>query len=268
MCLFILGTNRSFAQGVMFSQYKIILDQNAITSMYVTNPTENTFTYQISFVDKRMDENGKVSDVSIGEEFTYSLKKYLRAFPRNIILQPGQSQEVQIQLKTPQTLPDGEYRSFIMFTPREPNSDIDTTSQDGVKMAIQFRIGSAIPIVYRKNASLGEVTILDESLKKEGSINWLIFNLNRAGNRSVYGKVFVTGWRGGNETAVYTPKGNSAIYCEIPKLKLSLPIATSGLDRDENGAVHLKISFIDSERQRVKSPTVWAEKTIILNLPQ
>lgn len=271
ICLlcFTLGFLNLRGQGVLFSEYRIILNDNAITSMYVTNPTEQTYNYTMSFVDKTMDENGKISDVPEEETPQFSIKKYLRIFPRSIVLEPGKSQEVQIQLKTPASFPDGEYRSFIHFMPREPNHQIEEgTEEEGVKMAIQFHIGSAIPIIYRKNATIEEITIEDISLSPANDgTNLVNMNLKRKGSRSVYGKILITGLCDGKMVLIASTKGSNAIYCEIPSLRVSVPIKIDNLDRDINGKIKLHISYIDSEKQRVKNPEILAQKEVELNIP-
>lgn len=261
----------SMAQGVLFSEYRLILNSNAVTSIYMSNPTDTPYNYSISIEDKVMQENGDVLDLSPDSVFAASLKPYLRVFPRNILVEPENSQELQIQLKTPSSLPDGEYRSFLKFTPREPNMEvIDSTSQEGVKMAIKFQMSTMIPVIFRKNATVENVFVDGVSLtpSQDNQAYDLNLNINRVGTRTVYGKIHVRGTSNGRVVDVVSPNGSYAIYTEIPVLKTVLPIDISGLDRDASGAVNLDISYIDSENKYVKNPMVWCQGLYKVIVPE
>lgn len=256
------------AQGVLFSEYRLILKDQTITSLQVCNPTTETLTFNLSFINKRMDENGATHEMADTMSAEYTLKQYLRIYPRTIRLDPDKCQEVQIQLKAPSGLPDGEYRSYLHFLPLHNEKIEDTTEKaTGVKLDIIFRVGAAIPIIYRKNTRVDEVRIDSVSLspvKTGGAM--LGFIVRRTGTQSTYGRFLVEGISNGANVTLMDAPG-SAVFTEMDFKRLKFPISTEKLDRSADGKVRLKISYVDAENKSTKTPTVWATTEADVSLP-
>lgn len=266
-CLFTMMESKA---QTLFSQYRLIYEKNGIMSMFLSNPTDKTYTYKIIFEDKEMDRTGNVRPVPNDRTFGHSLAKYLRVFPRSVAITPGGSQEVQIQLKTPDSLPDGEYRSFITFSPFENNSNGNRDSiNKGTQIALKVQMATSIPIIYRKNAAVGQVTIDSVSLSSfNDSIKVLNLCIQRDGNRSIYGKLNVIGHKNGVPFPLFTSKSNVVMYCEIPSLRVSVPVNLKSVDRAQDGKVQLYILYIDDENSHKKDPVVLVEKKIGLIVPK
>lgn len=267
LCLF--ATIESNAQ-TLFSQYRVIYEKNGIMSMYLSNPTEEVYTYKITFEDKEMDQTGNVRAVPNDKTFSHSIKSYLRVFPRSVVIAPGNSQEVQIQLKTIESLPDGEYRSFITFSPLEENSNANRDSlNQGTQIAVKVQMATSIPIIYRKNPVVAQVTIDSVGLTSANdSIKMLHLRIQRDGNRSIYGKINVMGSINGTPVPLFTSKPNVVMYCEIPYLNVSVPVNLKSVDRAMDGKVYLDIAYIDEENSSKKTPIVLVEKRVGLLVPK
>lgn len=256
------------AQGVLFSEYRLILANQSIVALQVCNPTEETLRFKLSYVNKYMDENGAMHEVADTLSPEFSLKPYLRIYPRNITLDPGKCQEVQIQLKAPASLRDGEYRSYLHFLPLRGEQQDSVNSNSGVKLAIVFRVGTAIPIIYRKNTSVEEVSIDSVALKpRNGGGSDLEFIVKRKGTQSTYGRFLVEGTSEGAPVVVMDAPGSS-VFTEIDFKRVSLPISTEKLDCDSQGRIKLKISYIDAENKTAKTPVVLASKEVEITLAQ
>lgn len=263
------STAKAQLQGVLFSEYRMILKDNSIASLQMSNPTKETRSYNLSFINKRVDENGVITDIPDSVDSPYSLKKYLRVFPRTVKLAPGESQEIQIQLKAPSSIANGEYRSYLHFLPLDNNgSPGEIKSNGGVQFAIQFRIGAAIPIFYRKNTNLDNVVIDNVKLAKDKK-NDTVLNLtiNRNGTRSTYGTITVEGYSKGTPIKLSELTG-TAVYADIKKKHVSLPIAVSKLDRDASGKTNLIITYTDDEDKTKSKPTVFTKRTISVEVPK
>lgn len=254
----------------LFSQYRLIYKKDGIMSMFLSNPTEKSYKYKIAFEDREMDKTGTLHAVPDGKTFSRSLLGYLRVFPRSVVIAPGSSQEVQIQLKTPDSLPDGEYRSFIAFSPSGDNTDDDRDSlNQGTQIALNIQMAASIPILYRKNPALGQITIDSVSLSSANdSIKLLHLCIRRDGNRSVYGKLNVISYNNGMPSTLFSSKANVVMYCEVPSLKLTIPINLKSADRTPEGKVSLNIIYVDNEDSRIKRQTVFAEKKVELTVPK
>lgn len=253
----------------LFSQYRVIYEKNGIMSMFLSNPTDKTYTYKIIFEDKEMDQAGNIHPVPNNQIFSHSLTKYLRVFPRSVVITPGSSQEVQIQLKTPNSLQDGEYRSFITFSPLESNSNDNRDSiNKGTQIALKIQMATSIPILYRKNPVVRQVKIDSVSLTSfNDSIKVLNLCIQRDGDRSIYGKLNVIGYKNGISFPLFTSKSNVVMYCEIDTLKVSVPVNLKSVDRAQDGKVYLNILYMDDEDSHKKDPVVLVEKKIGLIVP-
>lgn len=267
VCLFTL---MELEAQTLFSQYRVIYEKNGIMSMYLSNPTGKSYNYKITFEDREMDRTGNVRAVPNGEEFSQTLLKYLRVFPRSVVVAPGNSQEVQIQLKTPDSLPDGEYRSFITFFPLDDTSNASRDSvNEGTQVALKVQMATSIPIIYRKKAVVGQVMIDSVGLTSlNDSVTMLHLSIQRDGNRSIYGKLHVIGSKNGIPVPLFTSKANVVMYCEIPSLTVSIPVNLKLVDCAQDGKVYLNIVYTDNEDNRIKNPTMLVEKKIGLIVPK
>lgn len=267
VCLFTIIESKA---QTLFSQYRVIYEKNGIMSMYLSNPTEKSYNYKITFEDKEMDRTGNVHAVPNDKTFSHTLVKYLRVFPRSVVITPGNSQEVQIQLKTPDSLPDGEYRSFITFLPLDDTSNASRDSvNEGTRVALKVQMATSIPIIYRKNAVVGQVMIDSVGLTSyNDSVKILNLSIQRDGNRSIYGKLNVIGSKNGIPVPLFTSKANVVMYCEVPSLKVSVPVNLNLVDRAQDGKVYLNIIYTDNEDNRIKKSAVLAEKKIGLIVPK
>lgn len=244
-------------QGILFSQYRMILNAGEIRSLQVCNPTDVVRTYQLSFIDKTMENGGKVVDIPDSVVFPNSLKGQLRVFPKRITLDPGECQEVQIQLKNTASLSDGEYRSFLYFLPLV-NSELVAVDTSKIATApipaIILRVGAAIPMFFRKNTELRSVAIDSVHLVKgKDGKSLLSMNINRSGTRSTYGGIIVMGVSEGKPVTLSHVPG-VALYAETAGKKIVVPLAVDSLDYDAAGKTSITISYINEEEGVPQEP--------------
>ncbi len=266
--IFCVHTAKSQLQGILFSEYRMILDNNTISSLQLNNPTPVKRTYSLSFVEKQMNNRGELVDIPDSVSLPTSIKRYLRVFPRTIELAPGESQEVQIQLRVPPTVADGEYRTYLHFLPLE-KSPADTLREKtpGVKFAIKFRIGAAIPLFYRRHTSLEGVDIDSVFLTKELRDTVLHFTVRRRGSQSTYGNIEIRGTSGGEPVVLRDVPGR-ALYAETDFVPMSFPISTAKLDRTAAGTTPLTITYYNGEERANPKSIVYAKKTVEVMLPK
>lgn len=246
------------AQGILFSEKRVILNNHNIYTLQVCNPTEVVRNFQLSLVDKTVDVNHKLVDIPDSVTFPNSLKTMVRIFPKRISLSPGECQEVQLQIRNTATLADGEYRSYLHFLPlltqaeTTPNAE-ETQKATAPSFDIIIRIGAAIPIFYRKNATIDTVSIdsvlLVRNEKKEPSM--LSFYIHRKGNKSVYGSLTVFSQINGKDTLAASFPPN-AIYPEARGKRINMPINKDNLQLNPSGKCQLKIVFTDAENNQRK----------------
>ncbi|MDD3037383.1 hypothetical protein [Bacteroides sp.] len=241
----------TFAQGILFSEKRIILKNQGIYTLQVCNPTEEARTFQLSIIDKTVDVHHKLVDIPDSVTFANSLKNEVRIFPKRITLPPGECQEVQLQLRGAGILTDGEYRSYLHFLPLLTQAEITPDSlkakkNDAPSFDIIIRIGAAIPLIYRKNAALENVAIDSVSLVRNDKQEPTAISLyiHRKGNRSTYGSIAVFSGEKNELVTTYPP---IAIYPEVVGRRVNIPIAKEKLVASPNGQYMFKIVYINEE---------------------
>ncbi len=201
-------------------------------------------TYRVSLVRMRMTEDGAIQEVAEplpDEQFADTL---VRFSPRQAELQPRVPLTIRLQVRLPAGLPAGEYRSHLVVRavppPREAVED-SAEPVTGVRIQITPAYGVAIPVIVRQGATEATVSLAGLELRGAGPGDprqRLALELQRAGNRSVYGNLAVTLVpKSGrplvvgraNGVAVYTP--NAVRRLEVPlELPAGAPLAGGRLD--------------------------------------
>lgn len=209
---------------LMLFPTRIVFDKNQrAAQLELINNGQETATYRISLVKRRMSETGEISAADSplpGEQFADALLRYS---PRQVVLAPGASQTIRILLRKPVNLAPGEYRSHLqldLIPEVSAANSLDTQAPKlGLgKMGVQLKvlIGVSIPVIVRHGDTAATVTLAGLELLKPvaGQPRILAMVLQRSGNRSIYGDLGATftpqrgaaqevGIAGG--VAVYTP---------------------------------------------------------------
>jgi hypothetical protein len=184
------GNLMVFPRRVVFEGTKRSQDLN------IANTGTDTARYNISIVQYRMKENGEFVEITQPDSGEYFADKYIRFFPRTVVLPPNAAQVVKIQLmKTKDMLP-GEYRSHLYFRAvpfekplGEKEAPKDTTS---ISIKIVPIFGITIPVIIHVGESTAKVNITDVSFEMvNDTIPTLNMAFNRTGNMSVYGDIAI-----------------------------------------------------------------------------
>ena len=166
-----------------------------------------------------MREDGNFEQISEPDTSQYFANDYLRLYPRNITLAPGEAQLIKVQLKNYKKMADGEYRSHIYFrsvTNAKPLGEEDRL-KDTTSLTVRLTpiFGISIPVIIRKGVSTTKVNLSNLSFEiVNDTIPRLNITFNRSGNMSVYGDIKIDYTSQDNEKtqvglvrgiAVYTP---------------------------------------------------------------
>lgn len=246
---FIVCSVTAGAQGILFSEYRMFLEPNRIRSLQLSNPTEQVRTYDISVINKRMLEGGILQDVPDTVLPPFSIRQYIKVFPRVVTLAPGESQEVQLQLKVPADMPDGEYRSYLHFVPRLTQGADTSDLGNGMLTSIVMRVGAAIPLFYRNHVTLDQIKIGDVKIYKDSlGMDMIYMDMHRLGSSSAYVTAVVEYMLDGKPVKIAEKLGNG-IYPEVSHKWIEFPVDLQNVPPGEP----LKISLIDAE---IKDKTV------------
>ncbi len=243
---FILISNIARAQGdLLLYPNRIVFDGSKKSqTLNLANTGKDTVRYVISVVQSRMKEDGSFEMITSPDEGQQFADKYIRFFPRSIILGPNEAQTVKIQLVNTSNLAAGEYRSHIYFRsepdkkPLGESEPVKDSTSISVNLVAVF--GITIPVIIRMGESTTKVHLSDVALAlKKDSNPSLMVHFNRMGNMSVYGDISVDHISPqGKVTRVALAKG-MALYTPNPVRKFNLLLDnTSGIDFHK-GKLHI-----------------------------
>lgn len=253
------------AQGNLMIFPKRVVFENGqrFGKVNLSNTGKDTARYQISFVNYRMNENGtftRIAEPDSGQRFA---SPYVRFFPRRVVLAPGESQVVRLQLTRTSELQPGEYRSHMYFR-SAPSATLmgglkdDAGSTDSTKLAIRLRpiYGITIPVIIRIGTSDTQLQFSTISLTmKQDTIPVLHLKLNRTGNMSVHGNIEVqyeatdgkiTPMREMKGVSVYTPNTVRDVVVQLP--------AHSGINWT-SGKLNIRFTTLQNNRTTTLAQT-------------
>lgn len=217
------------AQGdLMIYPKRLIFNGSRSEIIALVNDGKDTATYNISFIQMRLNENGSVTQISQPDPGQMFADKNLRVYPRTVTLAPKEVQNLKIQAFQTEGLQPGEYRSHL-YLRSVPKERVDTASQNEAQADTTFSVklrpvyGFSIPIIIRKGADSTKVTMNEVVVGKRNDTTYFVrCTLHRTGNMSTYGGITINYTDESGKTtevgiikgvAVYTP--NSKRIVEI-----------------------------------------------------
>lgn len=230
----------SAQQNVTVSPTRVVFeDRDRSRELILVNRGGEAVTYRISLIGMKMTERGSLERIEEPEENQEFAHNLLRFAPRQVHLEPGDTQRIRVSVRKPADLEEGEYRSHMMFR-AVPDADegADFEVEDEEEMALRLNVmtGISIPMIVRHGQLSADMEMRDLELAEgDGEHSRVRMSLHRDGERSVYGDINVDfipdesvdsqddepnqepepiriGRRSG--TAVYTP--NDLRHVELP----------------------------------------------------
>ena len=240
-------TSLSSAAALLITPSRVVFeDRTRSEQVTLTNKGNETTTYRISFVRKKMTEHGQFVMVDEGEEGMYS-DEMVRYSPRQIVLAPGQSQVVRLLLRKPRGLADGEYRSHMLMQalPKVTQTDISKAVDEGgegISIEITTVLGISIPVIVRNGSLDASMTFSNvRYVKSDDAENksYISLDMNRTGSQSTYGDFRVTHIdEAGNKVVVAIIKG-VAVYTPNTLRKYQIPLGAPDGKAFDNGRFHI-----------------------------
>lgn len=220
---------------LMLNPVRVIFENNQRAAQIdLINNGAETATFRISLVNRRMSEAGEFSVIDSpapGEQFA---NEFLRYSPRQVVLAPGAGQAVRIMLRKPASLAPGEYRSHLVFEKvpeAQGTTSIETQSGPaGDEFAIKLTalVGASIPVIVRHGETAATVALSQLALQRPSADQApvLALQMERSGNRSVYGDLAVSFAPQGGAEQVIGKAGGIAVYTpnRLRRAKLALQV--------------------------------------------
>jgi len=215
-----LCSGRTIAQGNLLLLPRRVIFEGAkrYEELSLANTGKDTARYVISLMHIRMKEDGGFEEISQPDSGENFADRFIRFFPHSVVLGPGESQVVKIQLTKISELIPGEYRSHLYFRAIPDNAPLGEegpVKDSGISIRLIPIFGISIPVIIRNGASTAQVKLSDLSMQMvEDTIPILNMTFRRTGNMSIYGDITVYYTSAAGKTtlagtakgiAVYTP---------------------------------------------------------------
>jgi hypothetical protein len=199
LLLSVCPASHTAAQGnLMIMPRRVVFKGTTkLQELNLVNTGHDTARYVISLVHYRMKEDGSFEEMAATDTSGNFADKYVRFFPRSVVLGPNEAQSVRIQLRRSNNLLPGEYRSHLYFRAVPDERPLGDTAAGqpvsaGVSVSLVPIFGISIPVIIQVGEPATDVSIAASSLDKtEAGIPILQMTLNRKGNMSVYGNITV-----------------------------------------------------------------------------
>lgn len=231
----LLAPSAAHADLMLYPTRIVMTGNQRSAQVEIINRGDKPETYRINIVNNRMSDTGEISAAKTAEPGEQFADTMLVHTPRQVTLQPGQSQTIRVSVRRPAGLADGEYRSHLQFdrvADATAASDLESVAKPEagrVAIILQALVGVSIPVIVRQGQTSATVTLGELAvIPAKGEVRPALgFVFHRQGNQSIYGDVTVTyapaggkGVKVGEVTgiAVYVP--NTMREAQIP---LTLP---------------------------------------------
>lgn len=160
-------------------------------TLYNPNPLPEEIEISFAFGYPQSDSAGDVtvplSDVA--PEGEPSAVPWLRAFPRRLVLQPGQQQVVRILAQPPAGLADGEYWSRVLVTATGGRPPVEQQVQPDVRVAISMRTIIVASLNYRKGRLSTGIAITGAVAERTADGVQITVDMARQGEAAYLGRI-------------------------------------------------------------------------------
>jgi len=215
----------------------------------LANTGKDTARYVISLMHIRMREDGGFEEISHPDSNEQFADRFVRFFPHSVVLGPGESQVVKIQLTKIGELMPGEYRSHLYFRaiPDKPVLGEGRPATDsGISIRLIPVFGISIPVIIRVGTPNTQVRISDLSVQMtEDTIPILNMTFERTGNMSVYGDIMVYYTSSAGKTIPAGSAKGIAVYTPNTARRFRLTLDTNSHIDYRSGRLSVEYSTAD-----------------------
>jgi P pilus assembly chaperone PapD len=171
-------------------------DNNSFGSFIVMNGSNQNQEIAVDFVFGYSSTDGAGNGFMVYDDSTaykqFAATDWVRAFPRNFVLEPGQRQTVRITARPPQGLSDGLYWTRIRTASNPQAPSIDELAVEGVRTQITFRFEQVTALFYKKGSINTGIRL--NNIRGERTDNGFsaLVDVYRSGNSPFFGSASIT----------------------------------------------------------------------------
>jgi hypothetical protein len=190
----LLAAGAAALRAVSVSPMSVFMSHGSRTAtmtLYNPNPLPEEIEITFSFGYPQSDSAGDVTVplTEVAPEGEPAATSWLRAFPRRLVLQPGQQQVVRLLAQPPADLPDGEYWSRVLVTATGGRPPVEQQVQPDVRVAISMRTVIVGSLNYRKGRLSTGLSVTDASALRTGDGVQVTLDMERQNQAAYLGRV-------------------------------------------------------------------------------
>lgn len=171
-------------------------DRSRFGTYLVMNGSDQTqevaLSFEFGYPDTDEEGNSFMNYEDEEAREQYSMADWVRGFPRNFTLEPGERQTVRLTVRPPGDIPDGTYWTRIKTASNPAVPDIDDEVTEGVQAQITFRFEQVTAGFYKKGDVSTGVEFRDLNAAVEEDEVVVRANVERTGNSPFLGSMFLT----------------------------------------------------------------------------
>jgi P pilus assembly chaperone PapD len=215
---------------LMLHPTRLVFEKNQRAAQVdLINDGSQSATYRIQLINRRMTEDGSITAITEpvpGEQFADGMLVFS---PRQVTLAPGTTQTVRVMVRRPAGLAPGEYRSHLYFE-RLPDpgaaDSVESQGQQQIGITLNVLVGASIPVIVREGDTDATATLSNLALQRGADgRNVLAMQVERSGNRSVYGDLVVKFTPNGGAETELAHIGGIAVYTPNPMRRANVALA-------------------------------------------
>jgi len=215
------------AQAIVVAPHHTFLDHRTRSSVIHlhnggTDPEEVAISFIFAYPVSDSAGNVKVQVFEEPDADEPSAASWIRAYPRRMMVGPGQTQAVRLLAQPPADLPDGEYWTRAVVSAR--GAQIPFESPDtAVKIGLTLETRTVVPVTYRKGqVTTGVVmTGLEHAVEADSVVARV--GMRRTGNGAFLGTLHVTLVDGSGNVGAEVHR-LVAVYHELTR-RVAIPVS-------------------------------------------
>lgn len=209
--------NSATAQVTIAPTALFIDDQSRFGSFLVLNGSDQTqevsLTFEFGYPDTDEEGNSFMNYEDEEAREQYSIADWIRGFPRNFTLQPGERQTVRLTVRPPGDIPDGTYWTRIKTASNPAVPDVDEDVTEGVQAQITFRFEQVTAGFYKRGDVTTGISFNDLTAEVNDEQGIVLADVERSGNSPFLGSIFLT-VTDGNGNVVHEHRVSTTVYID------------------------------------------------------
>jgi P pilus assembly chaperone PapD len=253
LCLFLTLTGFTqlvSAQGnLLVAPIRVVFEgTKQKEDLNLTNIGQDTAVYLVSFIHYQMQMDGSFKQLDNVDSLTTRADKFLRIFPRKVVLPPGESQTIRMQFRKPTGMANGEYRSHLYFRAEKEVTALgmSTAQADTTKMSVSITpvFGISIPVIIRNGNLEYKMSLSDVNLTAvNDTVSNVSFLINRKGDRSSYGNLRVEFVPASGKAFDVGLANGVGVYTDLESRRFNLSIRNRAEQPLKNGKLVIRYSL-------------------------